>query len=204
MMQAETSRTDARGALAGTSAGTDIAGTGRRGGAQRRAVATRRPRVAGAASSRRPGPRRAGPRPAVRPIAKPGTEVPTALAVGRGRRSRSVEVSPRGVARAGRVPRETRVLRLTARGRLVVVALTLLALAGALLVATGGASSAGESGRSVVQPVVVVQPGQTLWELARRVAPGVDPRTTVAQIRELNSLPSATVMPGQRLAVPVR
>jgi LysM repeat protein len=50
----------------------------------------------------------------------------------------------------------------------------------------------------------VVLPGETLWEIAGEVAPGVDRRVTVAQIVKLNDLASAEVHAGQRLAVPAR
>ncbi len=52
---------------------------------------------------------------------------------------------------------------------------------------------------------VVVQPGQTLWSVARQVAPGADVRETVARIKDLNGLsgPSSdVVVPGQQLVVP--
>ena len=96
-------------------------------------------------------------------------------------------------------------LRLTARGRIV------------------GASSAPScsrwsSGSATCRPAtratarrrvpkaatVVVQPGETLWQIATRVAPGTDPRTTVHRIEELNGLTTATVSAGQRLYVPAR
>jgi LysM repeat protein len=48
----------------------------------------------------------------------------------------------------------------------------------------------------------VVLPGETLWGIARQVAPGDDPRDTVARIVEFNSLPTTAVHAGQRLALP--
>jgi LysM repeat protein len=50
---------------------------------------------------------------------------------------------------------------------------------------------------------VSVQPGQSLWQLARAAAPGADVRDTVSSIRELNHLTGTTVTPGQVLVVPV-
>lgn len=50
--------------------------------------------------------------------------------------------------------------------------------------------------------VVRVQPGESLWELAGRVAPRSDAAAVVARIRELNEVDGA-VLPGQPLTVPV-
>lgn len=50
--------------------------------------------------------------------------------------------------------------------------------------------------------VVRVKPGESLWELAGRVAPGSDVSAVVERIRELNGVEGA-VQPGQPLTVPV-
>jgi LysM repeat protein len=50
--------------------------------------------------------------------------------------------------------------------------------------------------------VVVVQPGESLWQIARQVAPHADPRATLTVIRDLNGLGGDTVVPGQALVVP--
>jgi hypothetical protein len=50
--------------------------------------------------------------------------------------------------------------------------------------------------------VVRVKPGESLWELAGRVAPGSDASAVVDRIRELNGVEGA-VRPGQPLTVPV-
>ena len=92
--------------------------------------------------------------------------------------------------------------RLTRRGRLVVTVLVLVALS-ALLVA--GAASVSARTTAAAEPAtveVVVQPGQTLWELAEEVAPEADPREVVHAIRELNGLSGSSVLPGQPLTVP--
>lgn len=48
----------------------------------------------------------------------------------------------------------------------------------------------------------VVQPGDTLWSIARRVAPRSDPRVTVEQLRRLNEVPRAGLVAGQSLMLP--
>ncbi|MFL6288907.1 MAG: LysM peptidoglycan-binding domain-containing protein [Actinomycetes bacterium] len=48
----------------------------------------------------------------------------------------------------------------------------------------------------------VVQPGETLWSIAEKVAPNTDPRETVARIVAMNDLPDAAVAVGQEIYVP--
>jgi nucleoid-associated protein YgaU len=49
---------------------------------------------------------------------------------------------------------------------------------------------------------VVVQPGDTLWSIASPVAADGDVRAVVAEIRQLNDLSSADLVPGQTLQLP--
>ena len=100
-------------------------------------------------------------------------------------------------------------LRLTRRGRRLVrtavVTLALLVALVAAVVAGVPAVSAGDTPAVPATASVVVQPGQTLWQVAREVAPGADVRDTLARIRELNGLSGAAadvVQPGQQLVVP--
>ena len=62
---------------------------------------------------------------------------------------------------------------------------------------------AGSVGPSVPEEttVVRVKPGESLWELAGRVAPASDASAVVERIRELNGVEGA-VQPGQPLTVP--
>ncbi len=94
------------------------------------------------------------------------------------------------------------VIRLTRRGRLVLLALLLL-LAGAVgvLVAASTGEAAAPPGPA---PTVVVQPGDTLWSIATHYAPGPDPFGTIERIRQLNDLDGYTVHAGQRLVLPPR
>ena len=93
-------------------------------------------------------------------------------------------------------------VHLTRRGRVVVV----LAFLAALLTAgfTLGHASSEASGRMhPVQPrTVTVQAGDTLWTVAERVAPHVDPRLVVAQIQSANHLRSPQLLAGMQLVVP--
>lgn len=93
-------------------------------------------------------------------------------------------------------------LRITPRGRAVLAALIAAPLVVAAWVGFSPAAQAGDAPASVSFAYVSVEPGQSLWQLAERIAPGADPREVVADLLSLNNLASADVQPGQRLAVP--
>jgi predicted Zn-dependent protease len=50
--------------------------------------------------------------------------------------------------------------------------------------------------------VVRVGAGETIWDVAARVAPQLDQRAVVDRIRKLNGLADAEVVPDQQLHVP--
>ena len=94
--------------------------------------------------------------------------------------------------------------RLTRRGRVVLAVLIVLPLlvGGGALVASGGAV-AGIQGQSTSSfRHLTVQPGESLWSIAQRVAPHSDPRDVIAAFVDLNGLTSAGVQAGERLAIP--
>lgn len=72
-----------------------------------------------------------------------------------------------------------------------------LAVVGVGMLANSGAGSVPEE-----TAVVRVQPGESLWDVAERVAPGSDVGAVVARIQEINGLDGA-LRPGQALTVPV-
>ena len=95
-------------------------------------------------------------------------------------------------------------LRLTERGRRVVAGLSMaigLSIASVMVVtvqfggADGGLQLAGSS-------TVVVQAGDTLWSIARAVAPEEDPRLVVDAIVDLNGLHGVDLLPGAELQLP--
>lgn len=109
---------------------------------------------------------------------------------------------PSGYAVAARTKAAQPALRLTRRGRLLLVL-----MAAALLVVVfslgRATSAAAPTGARVVRPSVVMHSGETLWQVARRVAPSTDPRVTVERILQLNDLRGADqVRPGQQLVLP--
>jgi LysM repeat protein len=110
--------------------------------------------------------------------------------------------APRPVAGSDAVP-----LRLTRRGRrLARTVIVLLAVLTALVLSVASRQApvqAGTGPATSATTTVVVQPGETLWTVARGLSADADVRETVARIQELNGLSGSTVRPGQSLIVPV-
>jgi hypothetical protein len=100
-------------------------------------------------------------------------------------------------------------LRLTRRGKIVLIGIPLVLLA-ALLFSLGGffnspAKASDSTADLSLTPTVTVtvQPGQSLWAIAGTVAPERDARDVVADIVQLNNLSAGAVFPGQQLYVPM-
>ncbi|WP_240685066.1 LysM peptidoglycan-binding domain-containing protein [Arthrobacter nitrophenolicus] len=99
-------------------------------------------------------------------------------------------------------------LRLTWRGKIVLIGIPLVLLAALLLSLAGFFNSPAKASDTAedltVTPTVTVtvQSGQSLWSIAGTVAPGRDARDVVADIVQLNNLPAGAVLPGQQLYVP--
>jgi hypothetical protein len=92
-------------------------------------------------------------------------------------------------------------LRLTRRGRVVLVLLAMILVAP---MATWGATAvASAPGEPTEVRVHAVQPGETLWGFAEDVAePGEDVRHAVARLQDLNEMSSGTVRVGELLLLP--
>src|SRR5512132_4010021 len=95
-------------------------------------------------------------------------------------------------------PRRGEVVRM--RVRWVRVIAIVLVVAGVLLVAPGLARGDGPD-RPAPRVTYVVEPGDTLWSIARRVAPGRDPRPVVDGLIEANDLRGG-LQAGQELSIP--
>lgn len=71
-----------------------------------------------------------------------------------------------------------------------------------------GASANGESASAILPPVAeveevyIVQPGDSLWAIAERLAPGQDPRSLVDAMSERNG--GSALQVGQQLVIPLR
>ncbi|MBV9487681.1 MAG: LysM peptidoglycan-binding domain-containing protein [Frankiaceae bacterium] len=92
-------------------------------------------------------------------------------------------------------------VRLTRRGRIVLVLAVMLMLVIAGFVLGQGSGQAAGHPRQA-QHTLIMQRGESLWAVAARVAPHQDPRLVVADIESLNHLSSAAVTPGQQLVIP--
>lgn len=113
-----------------------------------------------------------------------------------------VRASARGAVHgAARGPLGLDGLRLTRRGRAVVIVLALLV--SAPLVGLGGRAVAGEPAAPLEVTVHTVAPGETLWGFARQIVePGQDIRDVVDHLRDLNELASGALRVGQTIVVP--
>lgn len=114
-------------------------------------------------------------------------------------RSRSAAAAP------GRRSAPRSAVRLTRRGRIVLgIVLSVPFAAVIMVVGSWSADAETQVAGAPATGVVVVQAGQSLWEIASTVAPQSDPRATITAIRDLNGLGSDAVVPGQALVVPTR
>jgi LysM domain len=139
----------------------------------------------------------------------------SATSVSRGSRQQLLSVQQilsqsegRQAERQAELPAPLPPLRLTRRGRIVLIGIPLVLLAALLLSLAGFFNAPAKASDSVADlaatptVTVTVQPGESLWGIAASVAPERDPRDVVADIVQLNNLPAGAVFPGQQLFVP--
>ena len=104
--------------------------------------------------------------------------------------------APAPVARQG-APMSPEVYR---RRRLAVVAIVVgLVLGLASFGRQADATSTSEA-NAAQAVLVVVQPGDTLWDIAQSLAPEADPRPLVSALRDIAG--GAAIQPGQLLTIP--
>jgi len=128
------------------------------------------------------------------PVAEPRTaHLVRRGAPGRPPTRRRVAGAPRVLARR---PCDVPEPRLSPVWVLAVASAAFVAVVGLGMLATSMAPAVPSTTK-----VVRVLPGESLWELAGRVAPDADPSAVVDRIRELNDVEGA-VQPGQPLTVP--
>ena len=114
---------------------------------------------------------------------------------------RPVTSGPQPRAAARPAPRGQ--VRLTRRGRLVVVLAALMLLLGAAFFLGAGSVATERPGTPESTRVVMVDQGDTLWGIAAEITTDGDVRAMVDRIERLNALDSAMVQAGQRLRVPI-
>ncbi|MEZ2371859.1 MULTISPECIES: LysM peptidoglycan-binding domain-containing protein [Arthrobacter] len=97
-------------------------------------------------------------------------------------------------------------MRLTRRGRFVFFGLPAALLLAAIITFALGTlltpAIASDTHAVGSSQTVVVQPGDTVWDIAQRVAPGRDTREVVGEIARLNDLKASEIVAGQDLFVP--
>ena len=97
-------------------------------------------------------------------------------------------------------------LRLTRRGKFVLIALPIFLVSAAVLMLLGlfqsPANASDDTPLGVEAITVTVIEGDTLWGIAREFAPQLEPREAVRQIGDLNNLNSSVLHPGAELFVP--
>jgi LysM repeat protein len=95
-------------------------------------------------------------------------------------------------------------LRMTKRGRavlLTLIAVPLVAVALAFGINAGGATATSSS--TPLAKITVVN-GETLWGVAKQIAPKSDPRDVISDLMSVNRLNSADIYPGEQLSVPAQ
>jgi hypothetical protein len=90
------------------------------------------------------------------------------------------------------VPRVTKAVRLGAAA-----AVTLAVVGG-----VGWMGQAASPGVPAETTLTRVGAGETVWDVAQRVAPKSDQRAVVERIRQLNGMANSAIQPGQQLQVP--
>ena len=94
-------------------------------------------------------------------------------------------------------------VRLTRRGRVVVVVAALLvAFAIGVFVTAAGSVATQQPGTPEPTRIVQVGTGDTLWGIAAELADDGDVRAMMEQIERLNALDTTVLQAGQRLVVP--
>ncbi|WP_127479036.1 LysM peptidoglycan-binding domain-containing protein [Nocardioides pantholopis] len=93
-------------------------------------------------------------------------------------------------------------VRLTRRGRAVVLLAAVAVMLAVVVFWSAGSVASPESGAAEATTVVTVGTGQTLWGIAADLAADGDVRSTMREIERLNALESSMLVAGQRLRVP--
>ncbi len=108
--------------------------------------------------------------------------------------------APAGFTSAG-APR----LRITRRGKAVlasVLSIPAVVVIGMMAAAGGPAAASSDQASTTQFDYVTVSAGESLWDVAERVAPSLDPRDVIADIERLNGLQGSGVAAGESLAIP--
>jgi nucleoid-associated protein YgaU len=88
------------------------------------------------------------------------------------------------------------------RRRRTAVLLSLAVIGAAWAGPVARAVTGGPDAQTVSRSSYVVRPGDSVWDIAERVAPGADPRPLVDAIVETNGVDPSSLIPGQTLVIP--
>ena len=89
---------------------------------------------------------------------------------------------------------------LTVRGRRLISLIVALPIVGMSVFLGGQVAHALGAGKATTQ--IVVHQGESLWDVANRVAPQSDPREVIWTIQQLNHMKTSAILDGQSLTVP--
>jgi hypothetical protein len=142
----------------------------------------------------RPAPRRDASRPAGRAAALVVPPVPPVSSVERVNCTGVIHVAPAPAV----VLRRRRTVAAVVLAVVLVGLLSLVVRLGGEVVGSAGPAEPVPAGTTVT----VVAPGETLLDVAARVAPRSEPAAVVERIRDANRLSSSLVTPGRPLVVP--
>ena len=90
--------------------------------------------------------------------------------------------------------------QLTPRGRRVFATLALAPIV--LVLSLTGSHRAAASDSAPKTQLVTIGQGESLWDIAVKVAPDADPRATIWTIKQLNDMVNSDLSYGQSLVVP--
>ena len=107
-----------------------------------------------------------------------------------------------GQFRAGAARPNAAPIRLTRRGRVVASVTATFAMLMVMSAIGAHGAAADVTTKAKTSVTVVVQPGQSLWQIAETAVPSQDPRETILQIKALNHMRTSSVLAGQTLEVP--
>lgn len=93
-------------------------------------------------------------------------------------------------------------VRLTRRGRVLLLGMLIAVVLSAFSLGRAGSQAATSAAAAPVLVQTTVHRGETLWAVARRIAPHNDPREVVQQLRVLNHLERSSLQAGQQLLLP--
>ena len=134
-----------------------------------------------------------------RPLPAPPAPVPPLVPPVRRRRlACSAQGRVLAPVRGGGHPTHPAALRSGRVARVVAAATVTLAVVGGL----GWIGQGASPGIPAETAVIRVGAGETVWDVARRVAPQSDQRAVVERIRQLNGIMGSAITPGQQLQVP--